>query len=78
MNQLHARAGEAGPRLIASRRPGQHRRRPRWRCTVASPRPWPEVVEQDIEDFRRHWSSPQLREGIEAFLGKREPRYGPA
>jgi enoyl-CoA hydratase/carnithine racemase len=72
-DQLPVRAGELAA-LIASRSPASiaaakvavHR---------CEPRPWPEVVEQDIEDFRRHWSSPQLREGIEAFLAKREPRY---
>ncbi len=40
------------------------------------PRPWAAVVEQDIDDFRRHWHSPELREGIEAFLQQREPRSG--
>jgi enoyl-CoA hydratase/carnithine racemase len=42
------------------------------------PRPWADVVEEDIDDFRRHWDSPELREGIEAFTGKREPRFGAA
>jgi enoyl-CoA hydratase/carnithine racemase len=42
------------------------------------PRPWEQVVEQDIEDFRRHWGHPELREGVEAFTARREPRFGAA
>ncbi|MFD0439910.1 enoyl-CoA hydratase/isomerase family protein [Streptomyces chartreusis] len=40
------------------------------------PRPWHQVVDEDIEEFRRHWKGPDMLEGIQAFLERREPRYG--
>jgi enoyl-CoA hydratase len=40
------------------------------------PRPWSEVVEEDLEEFARGWNSPDMREGIQAFLQRRDPRYG--
>jgi enoyl-CoA hydratase len=71
--QLTARAGALAA-LAATRSPASiaAMKAAVQRC---EPRPWADVVEQDIDDFRRHWSSPDLREGIEAFLARREPRY---
>jgi enoyl-CoA hydratase/carnithine racemase len=39
------------------------------------PRPWEETVAEDMADFRRAWNGPDMREGIAAFVERREPRY---
>jgi enoyl-CoA hydratase/carnithine racemase len=39
------------------------------------PRPWDEVVAEDLEVFRRQWNGPDMREGIAAFVERRDPRY---
>jgi enoyl-CoA hydratase/carnithine racemase len=39
------------------------------------PRPWDAVVAEDLAVFRRHWNGPDMREGIQAFLERRDPRY---
>lgn len=40
------------------------------------PRPWDEVVAEDIELFRRGWASPDMAEGIAAFVERRAPLFG--
>jgi enoyl-CoA hydratase/carnithine racemase len=39
------------------------------------PRPWEDVVGEDLEVFRRHWNGPDMREGIAAFVERRDSRY---
>lgn len=60
--------------LFASRSPASiaAAKRAVQRC---APRPWDEVVGEDMEVFRRHWNGPDMREGIAAFVERREPRY---
>jgi enoyl-CoA hydratase len=62
--------------LLASRSPASiaAAKRAVQRC---EPRPWDEVVAEDMEVFRRHWNGPDLREGIAAFRERRDPRYAP-
>jgi enoyl-CoA hydratase len=72
-DRLLSRAGELVA-LLASRSPASiaAAKRAVQRC---EPRPWDEVVEEDLEVFRRHWNGPDMREGIGAFLERRDPRY---
>jgi enoyl-CoA hydratase/carnithine racemase len=60
--------------LLASRSPASiaAAKRAVQRC---EPRPWDEVVAEDLEVFRRHWNGPDMREGIRAFRERRDPRY---
>jgi enoyl-CoA hydratase len=60
--------------LLASRSPASiaAAKRAVQRC---EPRPWDEVVAEDMEVFRRHWNGPDMREGIQAFRERRDPRY---
>jgi enoyl-CoA hydratase len=60
--------------LLASRSPASiaAAKRAVQRC---EPQPFDEVVAADLEVFRRHWNGPDMREGIQAFLDRRDPRY---
>jgi enoyl-CoA hydratase/carnithine racemase len=60
--------------LLASRSPASiaAAKRAVQRC---EPRPWDEVVAEDLEMFRRQWNGPDIREGIAAFAERRDPRY---
>jgi enoyl-CoA hydratase len=60
--------------LLASRSPVSiaAAKRAVQRC---EPRPWDELVREDLEVFRRHWNGPDMREGIAAFVERRDPRY---
>jgi enoyl-CoA hydratase/carnithine racemase len=60
--------------LLASRSPASlaAAKRAVQRC---EPRPWDEVVGEDLEVFRRNWNGPDMREGIAAFVERRDPRY---
>ena len=60
--------------LLASRSPASiaAAKRAVQRC---EPRPWDEVVAEDMAGFRRQWNGPDMREGIEAFVERRDPRY---
>jgi enoyl-CoA hydratase len=39
------------------------------------PRPWEDLVTEDMEVFRGLWNGPDMREGIAAFTGRRTPRF---
>jgi enoyl-CoA hydratase/carnithine racemase len=60
--------------LVASRSPASiaAAKRAVQRC---EPRSWDEMVAEDMAVFRRHWNGPDMREGILAFLERRDPRY---
>jgi enoyl-CoA hydratase/carnithine racemase len=60
--------------LLASRSPASiaAAKRAVQRC---EPRPWDEVVDEDLELFRRSWNEPDMREGIAAFTERRGTRY---
>lgn len=32
-------------------------------------------ADEDMEEFRKHWNGPDMREGIQAFLERRDPHY---
>ena len=34
-----------------------------------------DLVAEDMAVFRRNWNGPDMREGIAAFLERRDPRY---
>jgi len=72
-DRLASRADELVA-LLASRSPASiaAAKRAVQRC---EPRPWDEVVAEDMAGFRRHWNGPDMREGIEAFVERRDPRY---
>jgi enoyl-CoA hydratase len=60
--------------LLASRSPASvaAAKRAVQRC---EPRPWDELVGEDMEEFRRQWNGPDMREGIAAFVERRDTRY---
>jgi enoyl-CoA hydratase/carnithine racemase len=72
--ELIADLGRGLVALLASRSPASvaAAKRAVQRC---APRPWDEVVAEDMEVFRRHWNGPDLREGVQAFRERRDPRY---
>ena len=71
--RLAARAGELAA-LVARRSPASiaAMKRAVQRC---EPRSWEETVTEDMAEFRRSWNGPDMREGIAAFTGRREPGY---
>jgi enoyl-CoA hydratase len=69
VTELAAVAAERSPASVAAMK------RAVQRC---EPRPWDEVVAEDIELFRRAWASPDMAEGIAAFLERRPARFGAA
>jgi enoyl-CoA hydratase len=72
-DQLASRASDLVA-LLASRSPASiaAMKRAVQRC---EPRSWEETVAEDMADFRRAWNGPDMREGIAAFVERREPRY---
>jgi enoyl-CoA hydratase len=72
-DRLAGRAGELVT-LLAQRSPASvaAAKRAVQRC---EPRPWDELVAEDMEVFRQNWNGPDMREGIAAFLERRDPRY---
>jgi len=60
--------------LLASRSPASiaAAKRAVQRC---EPRPWDEMVSEDMAEFRRQWNGPDMREGIAAFVQRRDTRY---
>lgn len=63
---LAAVAAERSPASILAIKQGIHR---------YEPRAWDEIVAEDIELFRRSWASPDMTEGVTAFLERRPPRF---
>ena len=37
--------------------------------------PWEQLVEADLADFRANWGSADLREGVAAYAGHRDPKF---
>jgi enoyl-CoA hydratase/carnithine racemase len=60
--------------LLASRSPASiaAAKRAVQRC---EPQPWNDLVREDMAEFRKLWNGPDLREGIQAFAERRDPRY---
>jgi enoyl-CoA hydratase len=71
--RLDARAEELVA-LLASRSPASiaAAKRAVQRC---EPRPWNDLVREDMAEFRQLWNGPDMREGIQAFTERRDPRY---
>jgi enoyl-CoA hydratase len=65
--ELAATAAERSPASIAAMKQAVQR---------CQPRPWDEIVAEDIELFRRSWASRDMTEGIAAFAERRPPRFG--
>jgi enoyl-CoA hydratase len=72
-DRLTARAEELVA-LLASRSPASIAavKRAVKRC---EPRPWNDLVREDMAEFRKLWNGPDMREGIKAFTERRDPRY---
>lgn len=68
VTELAAVAAERSPASILAIKQGIHR---------YEPQAWDEIVAEDIELFRRSWASPDMTEGVTAFLERRPPRFGP-
>jgi enoyl-CoA hydratase/carnithine racemase len=64
--ELVALLARRSPASIAAAKRGVQR---------CEPRPWDELVGEDMAEFRNLWSGPDLREGIQAFAERREPRF---
>jgi enoyl-CoA hydratase len=71
--RLTARAEELVA-VLASRSPASiaAAKRAVQRC---EPRPWNDLVREDMAEFRKLWNGPDMREGIQAFAERRDPRY---
>ncbi len=65
-DELVALLASRSPVSIAAAKHAVHR---------CEPRPWDEVVAEDLAEFSRLWNGPDMREGIAAFVERRETRY---